>query len=112
MIKGTPAFRYITWALIVVLLITALTWESAGLYAVLVLLVIAVVVWPLLKSSQSSGRSGPKESEMYRRLVVACHKDPEIAERLITLEQTKNPELSREECIKRAFSRLADDRGR
>ena len=87
-------------------------WDVTGLYSVIVMLMIALVVWPLLKSLKPSGNNGPKESEVYRRLVLACHKDPEIAERLITLEQNKNPELSREECIRRAFSRLADDRGR
>ena len=60
--------------------------------------------------SNKSGFGDKNEKELYQRLLGLVHGREDVARRLIELEQSRNPEKSRQWCLNKAIESLKRER--
>lgn len=59
---------------------------------------------------QTGKKSSKKEQELEKKLLGLVHGREDVARRLVELEQSRNPEKSREWCLNKAIASLKRDR--
>jgi hypothetical protein len=79
---------------------------------ILVVTGIVIVSFPLYLLIKGKSQVGQDKSPDYKALVRLLHGDREAAERLITAENQKYADFSRQECIRRVHDRLVYERAR
>lgn len=79
---------------------------------ILVVTGIVIVSFPLFLLINRNPQAGQEKSPDYKALVRLLHGDRAAADRLITAENQKYPDFTRQECIRRVHDRLIYDRFR
>jgi len=80
-----------------------------GLILILGCVFIFALIMHLIATHRERGTGG---ADPFGRLVLACLGDRGKAQRLVEYEQSRDPQLSRDQAIRRALDRLSYDRSR